>query len=214
MLTARYRISSVMVLCILSLLRCEIGSRCFAQDSAKQRNLWKIRGDSVFASNKFGYMILAPKGCYFAAHSWDESAPVVRAGRPIFFVDVDVAKGYHLSNAQATMPLDLFKGYSMSRQQTGPSLGEPDDCWSRTRVDSIYEFRNQSGLRCLRLNSTYTSYCEKGDSTVIHWEQYFVDISQGPELVVICTEHLFETQDLGALCSELIWSIRRIPREH
>ncbi len=125
---------------------------------------------------------------------WD-GFEILKDGKEVLAANAMRLDDYYLRRAKKLDSMDMFKGFAMARTLDGPAVGEADGCYSKKNIDSICEFRNGHGLRCLFIHALMRGYCdgELQDSTF--YQGYFLDITQGEQIQLIQISNTLDMLD-------------------
>ncbi len=167
--------------------------------------------DSGFTSRTYFYSIVAPAGCSLKVRHDGEDIDIVRDKHQVLHIGVlELRSSYDIRWATTLDSLDAFRGFAMTRALT-PLFGEPDGCHPLITIDSMTEFKNPFGLRCLRISATDKTICDEDTlGPGIRVEGYFVDITRGKNIRLIQIMNTSETPDRTELCKEVSRNIRLI----
>ena len=203
----------LLALCCLAFACSKNKATSSATDSTRVKFSSVMTEGSSFTSHLYGFSIAAPTG-YSVASDDEETIDIRHGDAWILAASVTEPNAWHLERGKTLDSLDVLKGVAMSYARSGPPLGEPDGCGSQTTVDSIVQFQNSSGLRTIRVNSTYRMFCEDSTSSSSQWVQYFVDINQGSGIRFIYLWHMNASPEMDQLCLGLVQRIRLVPQSH
>jgi hypothetical protein len=92
---------------------------------------------------------------------------------------------YYLRRTKKLDSTDLFKGFAMARTLDGPAVGDADGCHDVNKIDSIVDYRNKNGLRCLFIHANSKTYCDGHFQDSSNYQGFFVDVSKDSRIQLI-----------------------------
>ena len=141
--------------------------------------------DSLFTARDSSYAFILPAGdsAYYPLDN-DPQIDIRTSNGETLRQDVwEIRDHFDSSRAMVHDSLDLFKGFAVEHAGWGPPFDSPDG--DRKTVDSVVQFENPFGVKCLRVKCTYTSFSEGSGEDSIPYEAFYVYLSQGGRIRMV-----------------------------